>query len=292
MLEPAQRGSQRGATDVAPHAPERPIRTLIFTDLDQTLLDDGYDLTSAAAAMDGLRARGIAVIPVSSKTLPELEALAALRREQTPLIFENGAGIAWPLALAPNTLSTFTHDRAIEIEGQPYERLCEALAKLRAQGGYRFTGFFDMSEAEVARRTGLTVSAARLAKTRHCSEPLVWQDSPEQLSEFCRAVRTKGLRLQNGGRFVHVMPDTDKGRAAAKVSAAYRKSEPAALRTLACGDSPNDQALLEYADACALFPRPDGSYLDIGNKPIICADRAGTAGWLAAVDDLLKATES
>ncbi|MEM1435323.1 MAG: HAD-IIB family hydrolase [Pseudomonadota bacterium] len=291
MLDPASR--------VAPTDPEPPqrdlphaIHTLIFTDLDQTLLDDRYDLVSAAGAMDSLYAQGVVVIPVSSKTLPELEALAEQREQRTPLIFENGAGIAWPLELAPTSLSTFTHNQAIETEGLDYRSLCALLNRLRAEVGFRFRGFSDMSATEVAERTRLSVSAARLAKDRYCSEPLIWQDTPQQLARFCKIAAQEGLRLQNGGRFVHVMPATDKGQAAAKVYAAYRKTQPQALCTLACGDSPNDQALLEYAQACALFPRPDGSYLDIANKPIVCADRAGTTGWLDAVDELLKVTRA
>ena len=49
-----------------------PAVALVFTDLDGTLLDDGYDLETAAEAINAMQARGVTVVPVSSKTLPEL----------------------------------------------------------------------------------------------------------------------------------------------------------------------------------------------------------------------------
>ncbi|MFK7916283.1 MAG: HAD-IIB family hydrolase [Pseudomonadales bacterium] len=264
-----------------------PTQTLIFTDLDGTLLDDDYDLQGAAGAMDAMQEHGAVVIPVSSKTLPELRELAALRNLQTPLIFENGAGIAWPLQLAPSHLDQFSDGYAIELCGQGYEPMCELLSDLRQRNGYRFQGFADFTDAQVAAQTGLTVAGAALARQRMASEPLCWRDDPGALQQFRRDLEAAALTLTRGGRFYHVMPTTNKGAAAARVVAAYRQTLTGALRTVACGDSPNDLALLEFADACALFPRPDCSYLSLPGKALARAPRAGTRGWLTTVTALL-----
>ena len=69
------------------------IQALIFTDLDGTLLDDRYDVSGAAAAMDRVTELGALVVPVSSKTRAEMTLLREQQRIPTPFIFENGAGL-------------------------------------------------------------------------------------------------------------------------------------------------------------------------------------------------------
>jgi hydroxymethylpyrimidine pyrophosphatase-like HAD family hydrolase len=51
------------------------------------------------------------------------------------------------------------------------------------------------------------------------------------------------------------------GRVAARLTAVYS----ARVRIVACGDSGNDRAMLEAADHAVVFPRRDGSYLEIRN---------------------------
>lgn len=279
-------------------APPEPLRrrelrtmanaqTLIFTDLDGTLLDDSYDLKGAARVMDAMSSHDAVVIPVSSKTLPELLELAVLRDLQTPLIFENGAGIAWPLDLAPSDLKQFEAGYAIELRGRGYEPLCQLLSDLRQRNGYRFQGFADFTDEQIAAQTGLSLAGAGLARQRLATEPLCWRDDPGALQRFRRDLEAAALTLTRGGRFYHVMPTTDKSVAARAVVAAYRRTLIGPLTTLACGDSPNDLALLECADACALFPRPDGSFLSLPGKPLARAPRAGSKGWLKTVEALL-----
>lgn len=250
-------------------------------------MDDRYDLASAAKAMDALQSEGTTVIPVSSKTLPELGALASLRTLSSPLIFENGAGISWPLSLAPSHLSQIVDGQAVQLCGTGYEPLCLLLSDLRQRNGYRFQGFADFSAEQVAQLTGLDVEAASLAKQRQATEPLCWRDDPGALQRFRADLDEHSLSLTRGGRFFHVMPATDKGKAAARVAAAYRGALQEPVRTVACGDSPNDMALLEFADACALFPQPDGHYLELSGKPVVCAPQPGAEGWLTTVRSLL-----
>ena len=268
------------------------MQTVIFTDLDGTLLDEGYDLKEAAQAMDAMSAHNAVAIPVSSKTLPELRELALLLDVQTPLIFENGAGIAWPLELAPSELNQFEAGYAIELRGRSYEQMRQLLSDLRQRNGYRFQGFADFTDEQVAAKTGLSLASAGLAKQRLATEPLIWRDDPGALQQFRQDLEAASLTLTRGGRFYHVMPTTDKGEAARRVTAAYQSTLNRPLRTLACGDSPNDLALLEFADACALFPRPEGGYLSLVDKPLARSPRAGTRGWLQTVEALLKEFQS
>ena len=76
---------------------------LIATDLDGTLLDDGYRLEAAAAAIDALFwlrpvAAGLVklhVVLATSKTFVEAVTLAGHCACDPVLAFENGAGLAW-----------------------------------------------------------------------------------------------------------------------------------------------------------------------------------------------------
>ncbi len=265
-----------------------PTTDLVFTDLDGTLLDDGYDLEAAAQAINALHKEGVAVVPVSSKTLPELATLAAYIDVPTPWVFENGAGIAWPEDLAPAGTFTHQHGRAIELEGPGYAAICDTLTKLRRREGYDFAGFADMSVLEVANATGLTTQGAQEAKQRLASEPIQWHDSTEMLEEFTAALAQHELLIVAGGRFLHVMPLANKGKAAKRVRNVYRYIHGRPRRTVACGDSPNDLPLFKVADVCVVCPGRDGDYLPVPEVPAVQAKAAGPVGWDAAVHSALR----
>lgn len=269
-------------------------RWLIGTDLDGTLLDDHYDLEAAAAAVDAQHALGREVVLASSKTLPEMRALAGRCRERPVLVFENGAGVAWPARLggAPED-----GDYALQLWGEGYGRLCGVLHGLRREHGFDFLGFADMSDAEVAERTGLAMAAAALARQRQASEPLVWQDDDEALHRFRRLLTASAYQALEGGRFLHVMPRTDKANALRTVRSALEKRSRGPWQLLTAGDSPNDLAMLRAGDVAVLFPRRDGSYLTVaggdGGTPLLVYGAApGEPGWSDTVARAIAAWEA
>ncbi len=282
-------GQPRPGTASDPHTAACALVWLVVTDLDGTLLDDGYDLPAAAAALNRLSARGHRVALASSKTLDEMLALAALCDQAPILIFENGAGFGWPLAFAaPGRPPRY----AISFEGEGYAELRAHLRCLRRRGDYRFLGFGDLSALEVARHTGLTPDAARLARHRAASEPLLWLDSDARLADFESAVSALGYRCVAGGRFLHVMPRTDKAQAMRRVQRRLRAETAAALPVVACGDADNDLGMLQAADRALVFPRRDGGYLELrdglGRDVGVRAPGAGPDNWSAALDALLS----
>ena len=256
------------------------IHTLVFTDLDGTLLDDRYDLAGAAAALDAVVELGAVAIPVTSKTRRECEALNALRKHKSPVIFENGAGIYWHELRRE-------HMPEVEIEGPGYEELCKRLRRVRIHGQFQFRGFAMMNAAELADRCGLALDQAPLALAREATEPLVWEDTDSSRRAFAEYLSMFRLELIEGGRFWHVMPDSDKGRAAARVVERWGLCFGTVPRTLGCGDSPNDLALLDFTDQSLLFPRRDGSYLELEDKPVTHAPTPGHETWLKHVQHLL-----
>jgi len=75
----------------------RQTRTLVFTDLDGTLLDhDTYSWAAAAPALEELQRREIPLIFCTSKTDAEVQALRRAMGNSHPFIVENGGAIVIP----------------------------------------------------------------------------------------------------------------------------------------------------------------------------------------------------
>ena len=247
---------------------------LVFTDLDGTLLDhDTYDHRPALPALNRLRREGIPVIPATSKTLAELEELARILGLSGPQVAENGSVIALP-GPPPR----------ITIAPPGYAGVRAFLSQCRQRIGWRFRGFADMSPREIAAHTGLSPEQAAHAAQRLASEPMLWLGSPEDKDLFCTHASEQGFRVLQGGRFLHLLGDTDKGRALRAVAGSWG----GAVRTIALGDSPNDSDLLLAADVPVIVRRKDGSHLMLPQRPdVLITDAAGPTGWNQAISQLL-----
>ena len=85
-------------------------QTLIFSDLDGTLLDHySYQSTAAQPTLKQLHDAKIPVILNTSKTLAELNIIRAELELETPFIIENGAAIYIPI----NTFKTQPEDTEV-----------------------------------------------------------------------------------------------------------------------------------------------------------------------------------
>jgi predicted mannosyl-3-phosphoglycerate phosphatase (HAD superfamily) len=109
------------------------------------------------------------------------------------------------------------------------------------------------------------------------------------LIRFCRRVSQDGFSVMKGGRFHHLVRDTDKGRAVDILLALLRQRVPKLL-CAAIGDSPNDIPMLRAADIPILVQRHDGAY----DAEVRCrvpnlrlAPGIGPEGWRAAIEELL-----
>jgi mannosyl-3-phosphoglycerate phosphatase len=208
-----------------------------------------------------------------------------------PFIVENGGAICFP----PEYFK-FEEDMPvvdgfqIKFLGPSYNGILHELSEIKQNVNYKFRGFNDVSLKEVMALTNLTQDKAEKAKTRLCSEPLIWEDTEENLQEFRIRLQEKGLKLLKGGRFYHLMGNTDKGNAVRKLTGLYKtKFSEVQFKTIGIGDSPNDIELLREVNFPVLVQRPDGSYIDIPTEiDVILADGIGPAGWNSAVTELLS----
>jgi mannosyl-3-phosphoglycerate phosphatase len=271
---------------------------LIFTDLDGTLLDHhDYNFAPAQETIKSINKLGVVWILNTSKTLAELLTLRETLNNQHPMIVENGGGIAIPIgypltlpAQLNRTLDKSTSDLVHQgfqliTMGERRQHILDILKPLRAQ--FTFTGFNDMSTAELVKLTSLSTTQAEQALQRDFSEPIIWQDSEEKFEQFRQLVTGHSLRLLKGGRFIHVIGNSDKGIAMRWLAALYHQTRPE-LKTVALGDGENDIAMLEEADIPVIIRSPAHNPPPVQRENTVLTQGYGPSGWSQALQALLK----
>ncbi len=262
-------------------------KLLVFTDLDATLVDhQTYSYEAALPAIARLKQLGYPIVFNSSKTIAEQQQLRIEMGIQEPFIVENGAAVVIPSGTLDIPVNAETH---IEIFGSPYEAIVERLEDLRQQHGYQFRGFSDLDATELAEITGLPLEGAIAAKQRLGTEPLMWEEDESRYAEFVAQLADSKLSTTRGGRFRHVMSDTDKGKALNWLAARYRNTYPEVDWTVvALGDSPNDLEMLRVADIGVLIPNSHRPPFEVTcvNR-LVRPQSAGPAGWSEAIVSIL-----
>jgi mannosyl-3-phosphoglycerate phosphatase len=268
---------------------------IVFTDLDGTLLDhDDYRFDAALPALEKLRQYNIPLVIVSSKTAAELIPLRKSLRNTHPFIAENGSVIGIPEHYFPKPGGVDEKDAYWYLRLAPaYDEILAILHAIRNNHQYRFTGFHDMTDEAVAEDTGLAIEQASLARQRLCSEPLRWQDTGDNLSQFINELKQHRLNLVKGGRYWHVLADVDKKNAMHEILKLYQRNRLPGYTAMALGDSPNDLSMLQSADIAVVIRHKDGSAmpLDSDNR-VIVSDAPGPEGWNEAVLSVLQDMEN
>ncbi len=267
-------------------------RIIIFSDLDGSLLDhNDYGFTAALPALTEIRRRAIPLILATSKTLAEVMPLNRALHNPNPVIVENGGALACPVTTdfgCAISAHESHDDHAIVRFSPPYAQLRRFVVEQREAHAYQLIGFGDMTTAEVAEATGLTIDNAALAKQRSASEPFIWRDSDARLRRLEEAAHAAGLRLTRGGRFWHLTGDTDKARTLHAVRELYAGGREQRPLTIALGDSDNDRTMLQNADIAVIVKRHDGGLLDCqGRQHTVRTEHSGPSGWNTAMLDLL-----
>lgn len=268
-------------------------RLLVFTDLDGTLLDAStYSFDQALPALGELGRRGIPLILCSSKTRSEIESWRLRLGNAHPFVFENGGGIFIPRGTFPDAWilsieGAHAEENGFAIAlGASYARLREGLGHLRAMG-WPVRGFGDMTEAEIAALTGLSVQEAGMAKARDHDEPFVVDAAPIDTAALNESVAHIGLRLTQG-RFYHLLGASDKGKAVEILMRLYGADGGKRL-SAALGDSPNDIEMLVRVDRPIVVEKPGGGWdLRIEMPGLIRGRGIGPIGWNRTVLDLLN----
>ena len=239
------------------------MKLMVVSDLDGTLLDhDDYSFDLARPVLDRMNEAGIPLVVNTSKTRAEWLSIRGELGNFDPYIVENGSAIY--------------DGEKVETFGVPRAEILELLKSLRVK--FKFKGYSDLGVSEIMQWTGLGRQSAERSADRHFSEPLVWQDSPEKEDEFCELVKERGLRTLRGGRFLHVLGQTDKGK-----PLEYFRKEKVAI--IALGDRPNDLAMLETADIGVIIKAPDNYILEA--EDMLRSTETGPRGWAEMMTQIL-----
>lgn len=264
---------------------------IVSTDLDGTLLDHhNYSWQPAARALKSLSAQGIPVIINTSKTFREVVNLQRELALDAPFVVENGSALFIPKTALNDIEGAESYLGYWQITlGENRSKVLEFLKQVRSSFKWSFEGFADWNVQGIMDKTGLSEGDAQLASERGFSEPIVWQDSEENFLLFKEQAEAAGLKLLQGGRFVHVLGSTDKGKALEWLSEYYLEHLETELKWIALGDSQNDVAMLSVADFPVLVKSPSAEFPVIENRDdVVYTNEYGPAGWQQAIFDLLK----
>ncbi len=254
---------------------------VVFTDLDGTLLDyNNYSYAPAIPGIKRLKDEKIPLVLVTSKTLSELQVLLHVLKLRSPVIAENGALLAFPKAYFEG-ISNLESDGDMEILrlSSQYTEIRDILTRIRCSQGFDFLGFGDMTTDQVVAATGLSMNKASQAKVRIGSEPIVWNDSAQAIALFEEQLKEHGLGLTRGGRFRHVMGDSNKGKAVQQLIRFYQHKFSDDISTIALGNTVNDLSMLAVVDTPVVVRRVDGSIDDFGDLHYFLAKGIGPVGW-------------
>jgi mannosyl-3-phosphoglycerate phosphatase len=274
------------------------MKTVVFTDLDATLLDsETYSWAPATEALEALKERQASIVLVSSKTLDEMEPLHGELGLNDPFVVENGGGIVFSpqmriadqlVALSNMTRPISRGDFLMLPLGVRYERLMTALVEISRETRIPVRGFSAMSVEEVASLTGLRIREAERARTRDFDEPFIVTQRfgiPENMIE--KAARQRGLTVVQGGRFWHLIGHEGKGRAVSLLIETYRRMYGSVI-TIGLGDSPNDYPFLELVDIPVVVGGADsGLILPDSLKRARLTSATGPEGWNGTIIAIL-----
>ncbi len=287
-------------------APGRPLGTVVFSDLDGTLLDrESYSWAPAADTVRTLIERGAAIVFCSSKTFAEQRALQEEMGVHAPMVVENGSAVVVPRGYFSGCAATSAagrwHARGAYVEavlGLPHRQVVEALREVRRSTGLDARGYADMTPDEVRRRTGLSAPAARRARAREFSETVEVPGGAEAWRVLLHALRASGLHgFGSGPTGTIVGRRADKGTAVRLLSRLYRREaalldpDGPPLRTVGIGDGANDTPMLRAVDRAFLVERPGGGWAELRVAGIERVRGVGPVGWARAAERILACEE-
>ena len=264
----------------------------IFTDLDGTLLDhDNYSFTPALTTLAELKRAAIPVIPNTSKTYVELVELRRQLDLHGPFIVENGAAVYIPV-------NYFSHQPIGTIQQDGYwvkslvhlrEHWLSLLPSVPVELTALFTNMNSMTVNDIVNATGLDAASAALASQRQYSEPVLWHGNAAQKQLFIQHLNKQGATVLEGGRFLHVCGNCNKGKAMDWLMEQFKFFNPQQTPySIALGDGNNDIAMLEAAQYAAIISSPIHIPPKLKRKHrLITSKNTGPTGWAEVLAKLL-----
>ena len=264
---------------------------VVFTDLDGTLFDHyTYSWQPALSALRQLQALNIPIIINTSKTAAEVIPIQKELGISSPFIVENGSALYIPKGFCDDQIKTLAN---VSLQGYFYRILFGAnrddiihnLYNERDVLGLKFSGYTDWNIEELMQHTGLDKKSAEHSLARQYSEPIIWQDSEAAHEKFTDFIARQNLKILSGGRFEHILGNTDKAKPIHFFrSHIYRSPE---TKFICLGDTSNDIAMLELADIAVCIRSPACDYPRLNHKQVYRSKKFGPEGWQEAIEHIL-----
>lgn len=267
-------------------------KLLIVTDLDSSLLWHDYTYDEAKPIIKRIRDLGFPLVLNSSKTLAEMQVLAAELQSTSPLIAENGGTVAYhndePTLIPPDVQKVEEGSYTIIHTGIARKTILQVAHNLREQFNYDFKGFYDFSDQELSNITKLDLISTNKAKQRYSTEPILWNDTEEKFAQFSAQLNKHAIQVIRGGKFIHLMGNTDKKNGVLLVMESLRTAYPNDhWKIVAIGDSENDLGMLEIADYPIVIPHDGKIRIHPEKLNTIYGTKNAAAGWAETVGHLL-----
>ena len=265
-------------------------KTLVFTDMDGTLLDHHtYSFEAAKPALTALEKKDIPVIPTTSKTFAEAADIQKGLDHHQPFIVENGAAVYIPkdyFKVKPIGCDEYKGYWRFAMT-QSTDKLHDDLKQYACQFSHCVRLFSQFSAQEIAELTGLPVDKSELALQRQYSDPVCFSGSDEEKQGFIDVMSQAGYEVLVGGRFIHLTKGNNKGLAQKWLLNQFKKAYRNPFTVIALGDRQNDVAMLKAADTAILINNP-GSQVQsqILQKAWQLSEKPAPAGWVQEVSAL------
>lgn len=266
---------------------------LIFTDMDGSLLcHDSYSHEAANGTLEQLQQMGIPLIPTTSKTKAELLHLRAALNNEHPFIAENGAAVFIPLnyfeqqPLDTEIIGNFWVKKFVDARHY-WQSLIRQISSINAK---KFTTFSELTTVQISELTGLAEGDALRSSCRLYGEPILWKGSDNEKDLFINELKAMGANVLQGGRFLHVSGQCDKGQALTWLASVYESQHyKCKFKTVAIGDSHNDIAMLETADIALLIRSPAHKLPHVYRTTnTYISEKFAPEGWVQGVEAILK----
>jgi mannosyl-3-phosphoglycerate phosphatase family protein len=199
---------------------------IIFTDLDNCLLDSSYSAVSIRDFTHNLIEKGIIISVISSKTSPEID------------FFFNEMDFFGPYAAENGGLVVINGER--EELATKSEIIKRDLRNIAKETNIEIELLSEMKNERIKELTGLPDHLIPLAKERSFSEPFRFVFNPDE--NFLEKIKSLGYTIFWGGNFYQVYRGSSKGKAVQMI----KKKKNG--YSIGIGDSANDYPMLDECD--------------------------------------------